>query len=41
MKHRKQIERRVFELALELKGSEGSKAHRLRGQIEVLQWVLE
>jgi len=41
MKNKNLIEKKILSLARELKGTEGSKAHRIRGQIEVLNWVVE
>lgn len=35
------IQNRIDELASDLVTSTGSKAHRIRGQIQELKWVLE
>ncbi len=41
MKTIKQTEKKIIELTRELKGTEGSKAHGIKKQIDILNWVLE
>lgn len=41
MKSVKEIDKKMDELARELVQTTGSKAHRIRGEINRLNWVLE
>lgn len=40
-KKKYRIQIKILELTRNLKGTTGSKAHGLRKQIEILNWVLE
>ncbi len=41
MKTEEQINNKINEIAKQAIGTEGSKAYRLRGQIEILAWTIE
>ena len=41
MKTKKEIIHKIWELTKEKKGTEGSKAYRINGQIDILNWVIE
>ena len=41
MKTKKEIQKAILQKSKEIIGAEGSKAHRLRGEMEMLNWVIE
>jgi len=41
MKIEEEINNKINELAKQLIGTEGSQAHGIRKQIEILKWVLD
>jgi len=41
MKTKNEINEKINELARTAIGTEGSKAYKFRGQVEILKWVLE
>ncbi len=40
MKTKKEMERKILTLTKELEGKKGSRANRIRGEIQTLNWVM-